>query len=176
MHDSEPDNEFVELLTGGQSRLFAFVLSLVADPDVAADVLQETNRVLWEKREQFTLNSDFIAWAFAVARYQVQADRQRRSRDRLIFDDELTSQLADRTVVAADSASYDPGQIAVAHCLEELPEPQQQLMQQRYREGRPLGQLAEELGRSSQSLAVTMHRIRRRLAKCIRRRLEEGES
>src|SRR3954454_14411357 len=41
--------EFVQLLTGVQSRLYAYICSLVGDSAGARDVLQETNLALWNK-------------------------------------------------------------------------------------------------------------------------------
>ena len=46
---AEPPFEFVQLLTSNQSRLYAYVLSLLGDRTQAEDVMQETNAVLWRK-------------------------------------------------------------------------------------------------------------------------------
>lgn len=43
--------EFIQLLTTHQSRLYAYILTLVFDPNDADDVLQETNTVLWSKAD-----------------------------------------------------------------------------------------------------------------------------
>jgi RNA polymerase sigma-70 factor, ECF subfamily len=40
--------ELVSLMTQFQGRLYAYILSLIADADAANDVLQETNVVLWK--------------------------------------------------------------------------------------------------------------------------------
>ena len=85
---------FVQLMTEHQGRLYAYVLSLLGDPDQANDVLQETNLVLWRNAGEFQMGSNFRAWAFRIAHFQVMgpsckwtppptsASRKRRTRGR----------------------------------------------------------------------------------------------
>ena len=51
-HGIDASESFAKLVAQHQSRLWAFVFSIVAEPHLAADVFQETNRVLWEKAAQ----------------------------------------------------------------------------------------------------------------------------
>ena len=74
--------------------LYAFIFRLVPSMADADDILQETNLVLWSKQAEFTPGTDFRAWAFRIARFQVMAHRRRQSLDRLIFGDELVERLA----------------------------------------------------------------------------------
>lgn len=67
--------EYVKLMTDHQWPLRGFILSLMpGSPDVG-DVLQETNLVLWQKRRQFKLGTNFFAWACRIARYEVMHHR-----------------------------------------------------------------------------------------------------
>ena len=86
--------EFMQLLTSSQSRIYAYVLSLVLDPAQADDVLQKTNVVLWEKESEFELGTNFIAWAFRTAYLQVCAFRKQQQREWLVFDDEILQELS----------------------------------------------------------------------------------
>ena len=76
MNTPETTPEFIALLTSNQSRLFAYVLSLVGDRQQAQDVMQETNIVLWRKASQFKLGTNFGAWMLKVAYYQVMEQQQ----------------------------------------------------------------------------------------------------
>ncbi len=69
--------EFVRHLTQFQQDLYLYVRSLLPDPDAAADVVQEANVVLWEKREQFQIGTNFRAWAFQISRYKVMQHTER---------------------------------------------------------------------------------------------------
>ena len=63
--------EFVRLLTVHQPDIYVYLRSLVLDPDEASEILQDTNLVLWEKRDQFEIGTNFRAWAFQIARYKL---------------------------------------------------------------------------------------------------------
>ena len=82
------------MLTSHQSRIYAYILSLVFDPDQAEDVLQQTNAVLWQKEAEFVIGTNFVAWSFRIAYFQVMAHRKTLHRDRLVFDDELIRSVA----------------------------------------------------------------------------------
>lgn len=63
--------EFVSELTANQSRIRAFLVSMMpGSPDVA-DVLQETNIVLWKSRGRYKPGTNFLAWASTIARLEV---------------------------------------------------------------------------------------------------------
>lgn len=68
---SAPMPDFVRLLTQYQPDIFVYIRSLLANPHEAADVLQDANVVLWEKREQFKPGTSFRGWAFQIAKFKV---------------------------------------------------------------------------------------------------------
>ena len=51
---------FPELLAGQQQRLMSYVVSLLGKLDTAWNVVEETNRVLLEKRDEFRPGSNFM--------------------------------------------------------------------------------------------------------------------
>lgn len=71
MNPDEKDSRIVALLTEHQLPLRHYVQSLLPGDSSAADVTQLTNTTLWQKREEFELGTNFKAWAFAIARYEV---------------------------------------------------------------------------------------------------------
>ena len=89
-----PSAEFIENVTRVQRKLHAFIWSLVRSGADADDILQETNLVLWRKSDEFEPGSNFDAWAFRIAQFQVLAFRKRQQRSKLHFDDELVEALA----------------------------------------------------------------------------------
>ena len=50
---SHNTDAFVELMTAHQGRLYAYILTLLGDPDQANDVLQEANMVLWRNAAEY---------------------------------------------------------------------------------------------------------------------------
>ncbi len=172
MPDTKPDQgDFVQLMINGQSRLYAFILSLVSQPEQASEVLQETNLVLWKKSDQFEIGTNFMAWAFRIARYQVMAHRQRLGRDRHVFDDGVVEQIA--ASFEKSSERFEERLAALSHCMKQLSEDAQTLVGRRYRDGVAVKSLAAELGQTANTIAVKLHRIRAALMQCIRKRQKE---
>lgn len=161
--------DFAKLYAGEQSRLFAFIYSLVGSQDLAKDVLQETNVVLWEKREEFELGTNFTAWAFRIARYQVMAMREKQSRDRLVFSDAFLDLIADEA--ERFDEQFEQRQAALERCLEAMPENSAELLRQRYMRGETVTSIASQLNRRANSISVQLHRLRLALSRCVEGRL-----
>ena len=171
---SRNSDAFVQLMTEHQGRLYAYILSLLGDPDQANDVLQETNLVLWRSAQEFQMGSNFRAWAFRIAHFQVMAHRQRQLRDRLVFDDEMLAVL-DPAAKAVDE-TYESRQERLTACLEKLPAHQRDLLRQRYADGLSLQAIAEAVRRTANAVAQTLFRVRRTLIDCVTRLADGGAS
>lgn len=165
MGEMKPSEEFASLYTGCQSRLYAFICSLLGSANDAADVLQETNLVLWQKSDEYMDGTDFLAWAFRVAHLQVMAHREKRGRDRISFNDDLLMTLARETSEYQREA--DDRLPALSNCISKLSQRNQELLRKRYGLGVSVKSLAEELDRSASAVGVTLHRIRAALTRCI---------
>lgn len=166
--------DFVQLMIGSQSRLYAFIMSLVCDPDQAADILQQTNLVMWEKSDQFAAGTNFSAWAYQIARFQVMAHRQKRRRDRHVFDDETLAAVAGEFEERAEE--LDDKLTALSRCLNQLGDDARSLIRTRYRDGRSVKEIADGLGHSANRVAVRLHRLRLALLECIERGTLQGAS
>jgi len=169
MSDEIAKERFVAALTAAQDALYAYILSLFPKDDVARDILQETNIVLWRKANEYNEGVSFMAWACGVARFQVKAARRDRRRQCLIFDDKLLDNLADE---ARPLAANDEFGILLGECLDELPVASRELVVARYMPGVSLKELALRLGRSIRGLGVTLFRIRQTLAKCLEEKMK----
>jgi len=146
---------------------------LVGNREQASDVLQQTNLVLWKKLDDFEPGTNFMAWAFQIARYQVMAHRQKQGRDRHVFDDEPVSLVA--AAFEKQSGKFDERLTALSQCIQQLPDAGKQLIRRRYGDGWSVKNLAEDLGQTANRLAVRLHRLRATLLECIQRRCPEGE-
>ncbi|MBI1368554.1 MAG: sigma-70 family RNA polymerase sigma factor [Planctomycetes bacterium] len=174
---SSPDRtaRFVQQLTTCQSRVYAYIATLVGDLDQAHDVLQETNLVLWEKSAEYEEGRDFLAWACGVAKYQVLAHRRDRGRDRLRFSDTVTEQLAEETI--RESGTAEDRRRALHGCLNKLPARQHDLLLRRYSPDGSVQAIAAQLGRPVGSISQAIYRIRKALAECVERTMRaEGRS
>ncbi|MGC4017411.1 MAG: sigma-70 family RNA polymerase sigma factor [Luteolibacter sp.] len=158
--------EFVSQLTNSQAELWTFLLALMpGHPDVA-DVLQKTNVVLWAKRETFQPGTNFRAWAFTVARFEVKAHLRSISRRPLfIFDEDVLERLAE-DASAGIAPSFSRLE-ALEHCLSKVRPEDRQLLDHRYQNGKSLQEYAAAHKRSVSGLSVTLFRLRALLRRCI---------
>lgn len=168
-HTEENDSEFVALLTEHQSALRFYVASLLPGNSAALDVAQQANTTIWKKRDDFELGTNFKAWVFSIARYEVLNYRKKEARDRLVFSEELEEIIAEEIVSHCDD--LNERQAALRHCLKKLKSSDRALIQHRYFEDTSLKDYANNVGRSVGGLKVTLHRLRSSLALCVRSQL-----
>lgn len=162
-HEELPYNE---LVTGFQSRLYAFISTLMRGDAQAADVLQETNVVLWEKASSYDPQSSFAAWAYRIAHFQVMAHRKRHSRDhRLVFSDDLVSTLVSDFQKRTDD--LDDRLAALQVCLDRLTDSNRALIRHRYAQGKSVSDMADAMGRKANAVAAALYRIRKTLLDCM---------
>ncbi len=162
------EDEFVTLLTGIQPNLHAFLTSLLPGEGSIDDLLQQTNLVLWQKRSDFTLGTNFRAWAFAVARWEVRAwiTKSKRS-DWLTFFQDIGESLADRFESTAPAPAENAAMDTLRLCLGKLKENDRLLVLSHYQHEKSLAECARIFQRGSDSLKVSLFRIRQILRRCM---------
>ncbi len=168
----EQTGQFVERLTAAQSALYGSIHTLLAGATDAADVLQETNRVLWRKAATYDPTRPFLPWALTVARFEVLAHRKRQSRDRLVFDDDLLAQIAEEY---ERQAGRGGALQALEQCLQKLAPAQRELVDQRYLRGESVNDIALRQGRAANAVSALLYRIRALLAACVDHTLAQDE-
>ena len=160
---------YMQQVVAWQPRLYAFALSLVGNTNEADDVLQNANLALLQKKDSFTPNSKFGAWAMQIVFYEVQRLRDSNSKARKRFDKVLLDQLASK------SCDFDcePGLELklLRQCMELLSPMEREMLGLRYA-GSPLQMIAEKWNRTAASVSQTLYRVRLRLAECVRRALK----
>ncbi len=174
MNAQDQDAAIVSLLTQYQSALRLYVESLMPGDSHFEDVAQETNTTLWNKRADFQVGTNFKAWAFTIARFQVRKYRFKQAKEaKLVFCDELEEVIADE--IADHLDDLPEHHIALQQCLQTLKPVERDLIYHRYFKKTPLKEYAIEVGRTIGGLKVTLHRIRNRLLICVEKRISLGE-
>lgn len=167
---SSPDHDaFVLQIIDAQSKLYAYILSLTLDRELARDLLQQTNLVLLEKEDDFMPGTSFSSWSCKVAFYEVLSDRRDRRRDRLMFNDELLSMIALQT--ESNIGDIDQRADALRACLKQLTNEQRQLIAARYGPGGSVAEIAASASKTPGAISAALHRIRATLADCVTKRL-----
>jgi RNA polymerase sigma-70 factor, ECF subfamily len=169
------NESYIQNIIALQTKLYVYILTLLADTEAADDVLQEANLVLLRKAGEFTEGTNFEAWAFRIARVQCLAYWKVRSRDRLKLDEGILHAIANR--VEPRLGEVDARTHALRTCLGALPARQRELLENRYSTGRSVKEIARQFDRPEPTVSQMLYRIRTALLRCIRLRLaNEGES
>lgn len=158
--------EFAAQITSSQQRLFAYICSLLDNSAAAWDVLQQTNLVLWQKQAEFRPGTNFNAWSFTVARFQVMAFLRDRKRDPLQLMEPVLCELMAEDA-ATEAAEFDHRLAALQKCREQLPERSRRLVELYYERGLSLQQVAEHVSMGAEAVKQALFRVRRLLQDCI---------
>ena len=169
--ESDADKEFVQLLVTHQVALKALVFSLLPGNPNADDVIQDTNALIWERRREFEMGTNFKAWIFSVAKFKVMSmwrDEKRRKETGLPHETltKIMEEAADGGLESTDSRHEE-----LRECLKQLRPKDRGLVLRRYIDGYSLKKLATEVGRNADSVKGSLHRIRLVLRSCVRSKL-----
>ena len=172
MSDRVRADEFIQLFTGHESRLRAYVLSLVPRWSDAEEIVQQCSVVLWKKFDHFQSGTNFFAWACQIARLEVKDYRKKQKRERRIFSDELVDMIADEIFEIRDEF---PARLrALQGCVEKLSRDQRELLRLRYDENGKIESIAQSVHRSVDAVYKSLSRIRLALHDCVNRAMATG--
>lgn len=167
LSDQLPDSEFEELIQRHRSQLFGYALSLLGNRSDAEDVVQQTTVILWEKRDQYTPGTYFLAWARTITRFQAANHRRKEAirRHEPLVDDQLEAAIHER--VEEREREFSRLRKGLQICLQALPERQKQAVEGRYFQGKSVQALAEEMGLKPNAVSQILFRARASLIDCV---------
>jgi RNA polymerase sigma-70 factor (ECF subfamily) len=160
---------FIAALTRHQPALEAFCHAQLVHRQDAREALQATCVKLWEKSGEWNPDTEFLPWAFAVARFTVLSHLRDRMRDRLVFDEDVVLAMSEESETAA--AQYADRREALDSCLGKLKPDQRDLLREHYLSGRAVRELSASRSRSESAVKMTLLRLREQLSACIQRQL-----
>ncbi len=172
--NTEEYQTYVAQLIAHQEDLRAFIYSLLPNSPSADDVLQNTNLVLWKKRNAFKQGTNFHAWAFKIARIQVQHQYDRAKREtRLVFSESILDHIAD---AASENQPREQTLSILESCMNKLTDKQRNIVDARYTPGESLELHGKQTNATPGSLRISLYRIRAILRRCIEATLAEKPS
>ncbi|MBK1832632.1 sigma-70 family RNA polymerase sigma factor [Roseibacillus ishigakijimensis] len=168
---NKPDRDlFIPLFMASERRLRAFVHGLVPSQQDVDEVMQEVSIVLWKKFDQFEPGTEFIRWAYAVARFEVLSYRRKKARDRLCFSENLLEILANE--YEEEHEVLEDEREALAYCLERVPKREREMLLTAYSKDLRINEIADEAGITATSLYKRLNRLRKRLLDCVTMRVK----
>jgi RNA polymerase sigma-70 factor (ECF subfamily) len=163
---------FLELFLAHQNRIFRYIVSVVPRWVDAEELFQQTSLTLWQSWTEYDPRQDFTAWACGIAKNHLRNYLRKKENQQRQFGDDLLEQLTSLQV--RESARLDEMQVALARCLELLPQDRRRLVHLCYGEKRTIQAVAEREGRSSNSLYKLMRKIREVLYECVTSAVGKG--
>jgi len=166
MTQEDRGEQFVRLYLQNQKRIQGLILALVPKGADADDVLQEASAVMWQKFAEFELGTNFAAWALKIARYKVMAYYTSRRRQRARLSDETLDTVVEK--MAVRTAREETRSIDLDGCLANLDRSDRELLEQRYRGGATVEEMARQTGRTAFAVYKALNRAHDRLLSCMR--------
>lgn len=165
--------EFVRLFQRHERGIYGYILSLMPSIAAADEISQNTNLVLWKEFDKFDRNKDFGVWARAIAYYEVLNYRNARGRERVQFDSELLSLVADRAAVQCDALIAR--QSYLMECLMRLSESKREIVRLHHCLGMTVKAVAQKVGQNVAAVEKTLLRTRRALFDCVETAMRREE-
>lgn len=168
-------DEFVQELTNCQNDLLFYIRALCGNLDLAADIRQAVNLILWRKRENFEPGTSFKHWAFTVAQFEVRnALRKEWRRNKVLLNpttlEKFSEELPDFINVLPERRE------ALRDCLQKLTVKDKELVNHHYWSSHKLDALANATHRSVGTLKARLFQIRGALRRCINQQLRTSAS
>lgn len=161
---TDGEQQVIELFVRHQTRIKGFIASLMGDFAAVPDMLQETFLVVQRKAGEFEPGSNFIAWAFQIARFQVMKAQNQHQRAAERFSDAVLEALA----ASAPEELLDESRIsALYNCLEKLAPQARRTVNLFYQDEHKPKAIAQIMNWTPLAVSVALSRARKFLRECI---------
>lgn len=183
-NDSSTEDAIIRTLAGDVSAFEAVVrqferplrvwLAAQAPPAVDIDdVAQRTLIAAFSRLSKYQLGTNFAAWLFTIARYQLKSEltRIRRIAD---YHTRFAPELLQRELERRSNSNPEFQELRLTQlqrCVKSLSEQETRFVVWRYNESMPLDQIASQSGRSVAAVKKQLWKIRRRLQDCVERHM-----
>jgi RNA polymerase sigma-70 factor (ECF subfamily) len=176
MNPANPDDRssaFLGQILHSQQDLRNYLHHLHPHAQDLDDLMQETCLKLWQEFEDYDSTRPFLPWAMRIGYFQVLRFRKTRSRDRLVFSDELLELLVTETPADSQAQAL---RHALDECLGKLTPRARETLFARCAQDSSIADLAKGRRQSVHALYRLLNQARTQLTTCIRRQLTlEGE-
>jgi len=156
-----------------QKRIYAYILGMVPNYEDAKDLFQETVLVMWSKFDSFQRGTDFTTWGITIAKYQILSVRKKYSKDRLRFNQAALGLLQKESETIIEQ--IDIRMEALRKCVLKLNRKDYELIRMRYEHEISIKTIAEQIGKTVQSIYKRLANIHDTLVRCIRRTIAREE-
>jgi RNA polymerase sigma-70 factor (ECF subfamily) len=162
---------FLRLFLENERRLYAYIVTLLANRTDADDVLQDVSLVMWDKFDECKPPEDFTAWGCRIAYFKVLDFFKKNQRSRVCFSQPMLERIAETAIEHASSLQLDERREALAGCIEKLRPKDRDLLTRRLAPGATTQSTAAQVGRSADAVYKALAKIRLALFNCVSKEL-----
>lgn len=174
---AESMEAFTRFWDASRVSIRAYLSSMLPNPSLVDDCLQEVAIVGWKKAPKDKTQEDFLAYCLACARRIAKSSMRKNKINRLaLLAPDVVVAMADtiRQREAEDSSGAEERLRALRACMEKLDAGQRELLESRYSDsGITVGERAVRSGQSADKLYKQLERLRTALRSCVSRKLEK---
>ena len=164
--------EFVRLWTQYHRDVERYVFSMLPRSADASEVVQEVSVRLWEKWDSYDQDRPFLPWAMRFAYLQVLKWRQGKAREKVIFSDDLLSQI--NATNDYEEPLMEARRKTLTLCLDKLNKDDRRIVELRYGRHGAIKEEAKKTGVKMHKLYYALERIRIQLLNCIELNLQRS--
>lgn len=161
--DGDPEAYGI-VVQAAQARLRAFIAGYVPRAEWVDEIAQQAFVSAYRSLRDFTPGTDFPAWLRQIAYNHLRAELEKASRRRRL-EAACAAELTRR--LERDGPRDDALVDALRDCVASLPPTSREIVARFYADEAPLAEIGKSLGRSADSLKVTLFKIRARLRDCV---------
>jgi len=176
MSSNDPSKPLAEILAANwvrtQPTLLAYLCSALSDLSTAEDVAQEVAVAATRQFTEEQAEKPFTPWVMGIARNQVALYYRKQYRDKLKFDSEVLAQIEE--AVIENESEIATRRSLLERCISKLNPKARRLVEFRYSAGLRTSEIADRVGTSSNTVSVTMSRIRKALTDCVSKQMNGG--
>ncbi|QDU92523.1 sigma-70 family RNA polymerase sigma factor [Lignipirellula cremea] len=175
MNSNDVGKEMGAKLMQHRRALYGYVYACVRNEHTAEDIVQDVAQIALSSFDTLRDPERFPQWLFGIARRRVLMEHRKHPREQIVPPDVVE-------LLTAEAEATEPEQLRerkeyLQACLEELPEPMQQILRQRYDGSvRDVDELAAKRDRTVQAMYGVLKRLRRKLSACVERKIAEANA
>lgn len=144
-----------------KDKLYRLALRITFDTAEAEDIVQDTLIKVWNKRNEWPQLNSIEAYCITICR-NLSLDRcEKKVSQHIVWNENLHNH--PDTSNPHDSLTVNEGIRLLQKLLKELPQPQQDIVQQREIEGKTYKEIATILALSEEQVKVYLFRARQRI-------------
>ncbi len=167
---------FADLVRLYQRSVRLFLGRWIRDSDTAEDIAQEVFVAAYQQLSTYEGNAEFLSWLLGIARHKALSLLRTNARRKNLLQSHLDQLLAQRRFETLEKDDVDVEREerlleSLKMCLEGLAPGARELVTAHYYQRQSAEAIADSLQRKGSAVRMTLLRIRRTLADCVRRKL-----